>query len=281
MDNNYNGQNQYGQNTFGQSSYSQEAFGQPSYNQEAFGQRSNAYDQFNQQTGQNTYNQFNQQNSYNQNAIPTYNVPQYQQSAYNYPSAQGSYYGAPQFEQPKKKSGWIALLGVVIALAIVVGLVFIVKFAVSSFDITDYDKIKNAAKDELGVAIVKYNREELAEDIVEMGMVEYAEGMGDLGDTEAEVMWIRFDSQTTAKEFYTGFTLEYESQYELEKDDCKSHSKSSTGTKFECSLVYKDEPDTRYSVLIVQKEDIFFYVQVMGDKDEVKKNFKSFKKAIR
>ena len=97
----------------------------------------------------------------------------------------------------------------------------------------------------------------------------------------AKVKHILVEDEVTAKEFFAGYTMELEAEYEAEKDNCKSHSWVSSGSKAECSLVFKDEPDTRYSVLIVQKDDTFLYVQVDGDKDEVKKFFKKFKKALR
>ena len=269
MDNyNYNNnQNQYGQGT-----YNPNAFNQNGYNQ-------NSYGQFNQQPNQPA------QPNYNVNDIPTYDMPQYQmptyQSTYN-GTYNNTYAGSSQFLEPKKKkSGWLVVLAIALALGIVAGVFFVVKALFLSYDITDYDKVKSAAKEELGVAMYKYSEEEIGTDSEDYGVVAYAEGLGDLSDTESEIMWIQFEDEVTAKEFFAGYTMELEAEYEAEKDDCKSHSWVSSGSKAECSLVFKDEPDTRYSVLIVQKDDTFLYVQVDGDKDEVKKFFKKFKKALR
>ena len=279
MDNyNYNNnQNQYGQGT-----YNSNAFNQNGYNQ-------NSYGQFNQQPGQPA------QPNYNVNEIPTYDMPQYQAPSYQtndyqMPTYQSTYdgtynntyAGASQYLEPKKKkSGWLIALAIVLALGIVAGIFFAVKALFLSYDITDYDKVKSAAKNELGVAMYKYSEEEIGTDSEDYGVVAYAEGLGDLSDTESEIMWIQFEDEVTAKEFFAGYTMELEAEYEAEKDNCKSHSWVSSGSKAECSLVFKDEPDTRYSVLIVQKDDTFLYVQVDGDKDEVKKFFKKFKKALR
>ena len=279
MDNyNYNNnQNQYGQGT-----YNPNAFNQNGYNQ-------NSYGQFNQQPNQPA------QPNYNVNDIPTYDMPQYQAPSYQTNDYQMSTYqstydgtynntyaGASQYLEPKKKkSGWLIALAIVLALGIVAGIFFAVKALFLSYDITDYDKVKSAAKNELGVAMYKYSEEEIGTDSEDYGVVAYAEGLGDLSDTESEIMWIQFEDEVTAKEFFAGYTMELEAEYEAEKDDCKSHSWVSSGSKAECSLVFKDEPDTRYSVLIVQKDDTFLYVQVDGDKDEVKKFFKKFKKALR
>ena len=279
MDNyNYNNnQNQYGQGT-----YNPNAFNQNGYNQ-------NSYGQFNQQPNQPV------QPNYNVNEIPTYDMPQYQAPSYQtndyqMPTYQSTYdgtcnntyAGASQYLEPKKKkSGWLIALAIVLALGIVAGIFFAVKALFLSYDITDYDKVKSAAKNELGVAMYKYSEEEIGTDSEDYGVVAYAEGLGDLSDTESEIMWIQFEDEVTAKEFFAGYTMELEAEYEAEKDDCKSHSWVSSGSKAECSLVFKDEPDTRYSVLIVQKDDTFLYVQVDGDKDEVKKFFKKFKKALR
>ena len=279
MDNyNYNNnQNQYGQGT-----YNPSAFNQNGYNQ-------NSYGQFNQQPNQPA------QPNYNVNDIPTYDMPQYQAPSYQtndyqMPTYQSTYdgtynntyAGASQYLEPKKKkSGWLIALAIVLALGIVAGIFFAVKALFLSYDITDYDKVKSAAKNELGVAMYKYSEEEIGTDSEDYGVVAYAEGLGDLSDTESEIMWIQFEDEVTAKEFFAGYTMELEAEYEAEKDDCKSHSWVSSGSKAECSLVFKDEPDTRYSVLIVQKDDTFLYVQVDGDKDEVKKFFKKFKKALR
>lgn len=279
MDNyNYNNnQNQYGQGT-----YNPNAFNQNGYNQ-------NSYGQFNQQPNQPA------QPNYNVNDIPTYDMPQYQAPSYQtndyqMPTYQSTYdgtynntyAGASQYLEPKKKkSGWLIALAIVLALGIVAGIFFAVKALFLSYDITDYDKVKSAAKNELGVAMYKYSEEEIGTDSEDYGVVAYAEGLGDLSDTESEIMWIQFEDEVTAKEFFAGYTMELEAEYEAEKDDCKSHSWVSSGSKAECSLVFKDEPDTRYSVLIVQKDDTFLYVQVDGDKDEVKKFFKKFKKALR
>ena len=275
MDNyNYNNnQNQYGQGT-----YNPNAFNQNGYNQ-------NSYGQFNQQPGQPA------QPNYNVNEIPTYDMPQYQAPSYQtndyqMPTYQSTYNntyaGASQYLEPKKKkSGWLIALAIVLALGIVAGIFFTVKALFLSYDITDYDKVKSAAKEELGVAMYKYSEEEIGTDSEDYGVVAYAEGLGDLSDTESEIMWIQFEDEVSAKEFFAGFTMEIESEYEAEKESCKSNSWVSSGSKVECSLVFKDEPDTRYSVLIVQKDDTFLYVQVDGDKDEVKKFFKKFKKALR
>lgn len=277
MDNYNNNQNQYGQGT-----YNPNAFNQNGYNQ-------NAYGQFNQQPGQPA------QPNYNVNEIPTYDMPQYQAPSYQtndyqMPTYQSTYdgtynntyAGASQYLEPKKKkSGWLIALAIVLALGIVAGIFFAVKALFLSYDITDYDKVKSAAKEELGVAMYKYSEEEIGTDSEDYGVVAYAEGLGDLSDTESEIMWIQFEDEVTAKEFFAGFTMEIESEYEAEKESCKSNSWVSSGSKVECSLVFKDEPDTRYSVLIVQKDDTFLYVQVDGDKDEVKKFFKKFKKALR
>lgn len=279
MDNyNYNNnQNQYGQGT-----YNSNAFNQNGYNQ-------NSYGQFNQQPGQPA------QPNYNVNEIPTYDMPQYQAPSYQtndyqMPTYQSTYdgtynntyAGASQYLEPKKKkSGWLIALAIVLALGIVAGIFFAVKALFLSYDITDYDKVKSAAKNELGVAMYKYSEEEIGTDSEDYGVVAYAEGLGDLSDTESEIMWIQFEDEVTSKEFFAGYTMELEAEYEAEKDNCKSHSWVSSGSKAECSLVFKDEPDTRYSVLIVQKDDTFLYVQVDGDKDEVKKFFKKFKKALR
>ena len=259
---NYNNQNQYGQNTYNQNGYNQ-----------------NAYGQFNQQPGQPA------QQNYNVNEIPTYDMPQYQMPTYQSTydgTYNNTYAGASQYLEPKKiKSGWLIALAIVLALGIVAGIFFTVKALFLSYDITDYNKVKSAAKEELGVAMYKYSEEEIGTDSEDYGVVAYAEGLGDLSDTESEIMWIQFEDEVTAKEFFAGYTMELEAEYEAEKDDCKSHSWVSSGSKAECSLVFKDEPDTRYSVLIVQKDDTFLYVQVDGDKDEVKKFFKKFKKALR
>ena len=279
MDNyNYNNnQNQYGQGT-----YNPNAFNQNGYNQ-------NSYGQFNQQPNQPA------QPNYNVNEIPTYDMPQYQAPSYQtndyqMPTYQSTYdgtynntyAGASQYLEPKKKkSGWLIALAIVLALGIVAGIFFAVKALFLSYDITDYDKVKSAAKNELGVAMYKFSEEEIGTDSEDYGVVAYAEGLGDLSDTESEIMWIQFEDEVTAKEFFAGYTMELEAEYEAEKDNCKSHSWVSSGSKAECSLVFKDEPDTRYSVLIVQKDDTFLYVQVDGDKDEVKKFFKKFKKALR
>ena len=279
MDNyNYNNnQNQYGQGT-----YNPNAFNQNGYNQ-------NSYGQFNQQPNQPA------QPNYNVNDIPTYDMPQYQAPSYQtndyqMPTYQSTYdgtynntyAGASQYLEPKKKkSGWLIALAIVLALGIVAGIFFAVKALFLSYDITDYDKVKSAAKNELGVAMYKFSEEEIGTDSEDYGVVAYAEGLGDLSDTESEIMWIQFEDEVTAKEFFAGYTMELEAEYEAEKDNCKSHSWVSSGSKAECSLVFKDEPDTRYSVLIVQKDDTFLYVQVDGDKDEVKKFFKKFKKALR
>lgn len=273
MDNYNNNQNQYGQGT-----YNPNAFNQNGYNQ-------NSYGQFNQQPNQPV------QPNYNVNEIPTYDMPQYQAPSYQtndyqmptYQSAyNNTYAGASQYlESKKKKSGWLIALAIVLALGIVAGIFFTVKALFLSYDITDYDKVKSAAKEELGVAMYKYSEEEIGTDSEDYGIVAYAEGLGDLSDTESEIMWIQFEDEVTAKEFFAGFTMEIESEYEAEKESCKSNSWVSSGSKVECSLVFKDEPDTRYSVLIVQKDDTFLYVQVDGDKDEVKKFFKKFKKALR
>ena len=279
MDNyNYNNnQNQYGQGT-----YNPNAFNQNGYNQ-------NSYGQFNQQPGQPA------QPNYNVNEIPTYDMPQYQAPSYQtndyqMPTYQSTYdgtynntyAGASQYLEPKKKkSGWLIALAIGLALGIVAGIFFTVKALFLSYDITDYDKVKSAAKNELGVAMYKFSEEEIGTDSEDYGVVAYAEGLGDLSDTESEIMWIQFEDEVTAKEFFAGYTMELEAEYEAEKDNCKSHSWVSSGSKAECSLVFKDEPDTRYSVLIVQKDDTFLYVQVDGDKDEVKKFFKKFKKALR
>ena len=275
MDNyNYNNnQNQYGQGT-----YNPNAYNQNGYNQ-------NSYGQFNQQPGQPA------QPNYNVNEIPTYDMPQYQAPSYQtndyqMPTYQSTYNntyaGASQYLEPKKKkSGWLIALAIVLALGIVAGIFFTVKALFLSYDITDYNKVKSAAKEELGVAMYKYSEEEIGTDSEDYGIVAYAEGLGDLSDTESEIMWIQFEDEVTAKEFFAGFTMEIESEYEAEKESCKSNSWVSSGSKVECSLVFKDEPDTRYSVLIVQKDDTFLYVQVDGDKDEVKKFFKKFKKALR
>ena len=279
MDNyNYNNnQNQYGQGT-----YNPNAFNQNGYNQ-------NSYGQFNQQPNQPA------QPNYNVNEIPTYDMPQYQAPSYQtndyqMPTYQSTYdgtynntyAGASQYLEPKKKkSGWLIALAIGLALGIVAGIFFTVKALFLSYDITDYDKVKSAAKNELGVAMYKFNEEEIGTDSEDYGVVAYAEGLGDLSDTESEIMWIQFEDEVTAKEFFAGYTMELEAEYEAEKDNCKSHSWVSSGSKAECSLVFKDEPDTRYSVLIVQKDDTFLYVQVDGDKDEVKKFFKKFKKALR
>ncbi|MBQ5916966.1 MAG: hypothetical protein IIW92_00175 [Lachnospiraceae bacterium] len=279
---NYNNQNQYGQNTYNQNTYNQNAFNQNGYNQ-------NSYVQFNQQPNQPV------QPNYNVNEIPTYDMPQYQAPSYQtndyqMPTYQSTYdgtynntyAGASQYLEPKKKkSGWLIALAIVLALGIVAGIFFAVKALFLSYDITDYDKVKSAAKEELGVAMYKYSEEEIGTDSEDYGVVAYAEGLGDLSDTESEIMWIQFEDEVTAKEFFAGYTMELEAEYEAEKDNCKSHSWVSSGSKAECSLVFKDEPDTRYSVLIVQKDDTFLYVQVDGDKDEVKKFFKKFKKALR
>ena len=277
MDNYNNNQNQYGQGT-----YNPNAFNQNGYNQ-------NSYGQFNQQPNQPA------QPNYNVNDIPTYDMPQYQAPSYQtndyqMPTYQSTYdgtynntyAGASQYLEPKKKkSGWLIALAIGLALGIVAGIFFTVKTLFLSYDITDYDKVKSAAKNELGVAMYKFNEEEIGTDSEDYGVVAYAEGLGDLSDTESEIMWIQFEDEVTAKEFFAGYTMELEAEYEAEKDNCKSHSWVSSGSKAECSLVFKDEPDTRYSVLIVQKDDTFLYVQVDGDKDEVKKFFKKFKKALR
>ena len=249
----------------------------------------NQYGQFNQQPGQPV------QPNYNVNEIPTYDMPQYQATSYQtndyqMPTYQSTYdgtynntyAGASQYLEPKKKkSGWLVALAIVLALGIVAGIFFAVKALFLSYDITDYDKVKSAAKNELGVAMYKFSEEEIGTDSEDYGVVAYAEGLGDLSDTESEIMWIQFKDEVTAKEFFAGYTMELEAEYEYEKENCKSHSWVSSGSKVECSLVFKDEPDTRYSVLIVQKDDTFLYVQVDGDKDEVKKFFKKFKKALR
>ena len=269
MDNyNYNNnQNQYGQGTYNQNTYNQNGYNQ------------NAYGQFNQQPSQPV------QPNYNVNEIPTYDMPQYQMPTYQSTydgTYNNTYAGSSQFLEPKKKkSGWLVVLAIALALGIVAGVFFAVKALFLSYDITDYDKVKSAAKEELGVAMYKYSEEEIGTDGEDYGIVAYAEGLGDLSDTESEIMWIQFEDEVTAKEFFAGFTMEIESEYEVEKESCKSNSWVSSGSKVECSLVFKDEPDTRYSVLIVQKDDTFLYVQVDGDKDEVKKFFKKFKKALR
>ena len=275
MDNNYQGQGQFGQNQqvpnnyvpnqqmpnqYGQNPYGQ---GQPMPNQYGQGQ------QMPNQYGQNQYGQGVNPNLYNMGNQP------YGQNMYGYNNQIPPMDPVAHAEQVRKAKtkkkvfmGFIigaialAVIGFIVGIVVVIGLIF------KSYDIDEYDNVVEACEEVLGVELEEEGDDYYTSQLASKGYeaVEYASGFGEKNNVKSEVLWIEFTDSGEASLCYDDLLNELEEQHDDISDEFSSCSYSTGVNKAEFNY---SEDDEQTSFVLLKSGRCIMLIQVYGAEDSV------------
>ena len=199
-------------------------------------------------------------------------------STYNEQTYNGQTYNI----KPKKKKGWIiAIILLVVALIAISVIRVIVSVVNDSFDVDDFDNVNKICKDVFGAELdlTELNGHYGTAD-ANYGVVCVGQAVGKTKNVKYTIQWIEFDSDTSAKTYFSVLDGKYDEQHENESGLIGNSGRVTTMNKIDWYYTHREKSNTKFRKFVAKNGKYMVVLELEGEEDQVDKLYKKFKKKL-